>query len=91
MRLISFYDWIRRIYATKDDELDCDQLLELLPSYVDVEIAGEAPPPHLCEVERHLRQCPYCYDIYLGLRDAARAESECAVPQEVPVERCHDR
>jgi predicted anti-sigma-YlaC factor YlaD len=90
MRLISFYDWIRRIYATHDDELDCDQLLELLPSYVDVEIAGEVTPSHLCEVERHLRQCPYCYDIYLGLRDAARVESQQAVLEEVPVERCQD-
>jgi predicted anti-sigma-YlaC factor YlaD len=88
MRLVSFHDWIRRIYATQDDELDCNAVFDLLPTYVDMEIAGEAPSARFCEVEHHLRQCPYCFDLYLGLRDAALLESREATPEAVPIERC---
>jgi predicted anti-sigma-YlaC factor YlaD len=88
MRLISFYDWIRRIYATQDDELDCDEVEELLPAYIDCEIAGQVPPPHLAGVEHHLLQCAYCHDLYLAVREAALLEAESEL-EAVPVECSH--
>jgi predicted anti-sigma-YlaC factor YlaD len=88
MRLISFYDWIRRIYATQDDELGCDDLFELLPAYVDREICGDPLPARACEIEDHLRQCPYCYDLYVSLRDASLLDEERAILEAVPIERC---
>jgi predicted anti-sigma-YlaC factor YlaD len=91
MRLISFYDWIRRIYATEEDELGCDEVFELLPAYVDGELAGEMMPPQACEIEQHLRQCPYCYDLYVGVRDASVLEGEDRVPVPVPIERSRRR
>jgi predicted anti-sigma-YlaC factor YlaD len=87
MRLISFHDWIRRIYATQDDELDCDELSELLPTYVDREITGSALPLHASEIEHHLQQCPYCYDLYVALRDVAMLEHRETVSVSVPVQR----
>jgi predicted anti-sigma-YlaC factor YlaD len=91
MRLISFYDWIRRIYATHEDELGCDEVFELLSAYVDKELAGDMLPPHAREIEQHLKQCPYCYDLYVGLRDAAALESEESVPVAVLLERYRPR
>jgi predicted anti-sigma-YlaC factor YlaD len=91
MRLISFYDWIRRIYATQDDELVCNEVFELLPVYVDSELAGDEPAPKTREIEQHLKECPYCYDLYIGLRDAAMLEAEQPALVSVPVERRHPR
>jgi hypothetical protein len=76
MGLETFRKWIRQIYATRDEELDCNELFELVPKYVDMEIAGERTKPHFSEVEHHLSHCPRCYDLYLTLRDAARLETQ---------------
>lgn len=91
MRLVSFHDWIRQIYATRDDELDCDQVFELMAPYVDAVVRGEdkwAGASERAEVEHHLSQCPQCTDLFLGLRDAARLEREAPATTVVPVERC---
>jgi hypothetical protein len=80
MGLETFRQWIRQIYATRDEELDCDELFELVSKYVDMEIAGERTKPHFSEVEHHLSQCPRCYDLYLALRDAALLESQHTEP-----------
>lgn len=74
MNFESFREWIRRIYATQDEELDCDGFFEAIPKYVDAEVAGEETNPHFPEIEHHLRQCPHCYDLYLTLRDVALLE-----------------
>jgi predicted anti-sigma-YlaC factor YlaD len=84
MRLTSFSDWIRQIYATRDEELDCDQVFELIAGYVDKVVAGEATTG-FSDVEHHLQQCPYCYDIFVGMRDAAVLEEE-QVPELAPLE-----
>ena len=80
MRLETFRKWIRQIYATRDEELGCDELFEAIPRYVDMELAGEKTNPHFSEVEHHLSQCPHCYDLYLTLRDAALLESQETEP-----------
>jgi predicted anti-sigma-YlaC factor YlaD len=74
MYLEAFRKWIRQIYATRDEELDCEACFDAIPKYVDMEIAGEKTNPHFSEVEQHLNQCPHCHDLYLTLRDAALLE-----------------
>ncbi len=81
----SFRKLIRRIYNTQDEELDCDALLECLPQYVDLEVAGE--DVDFPEVNQHLAQCDACQDMYLTLREAASLESQEAVPELVRVRR----
>ena len=83
----SFRKLIRRIYNTQDEELDCDALLERLPQYVDLEVAGEDVGRAVPEVNQHLAQCDACQDMYLTLRDAASLESQEAVPELVRVRR----
>jgi predicted anti-sigma-YlaC factor YlaD len=81
MHLKSFRSWLKRIYLTRDEELDCEQLLEILPQYVDLEVAGEPADQSLPDVEDHLTQCAECYDLYLTLRDVAALEKKRAAPE----------
>ncbi|MCL7453160.1 MAG: hypothetical protein M8467_08930 [Anaerolineae bacterium] len=76
MHLVLFRDWIRRIYATRDDELGCEEVFDAIASYVDMEIAGEPAAECFPRVLAHLKQCPHCSDIYLALRAAALLEDQ---------------
>lgn len=71
-----FQGWVRQVYATQDEELDCDGFFEVISEYVDMEVAGEKTNPHVPQVEHHLGQCPHCQDLYLTLRDAALLEDQ---------------
>jgi len=88
MRFVSFHDWIRRIYATRDDEMDCDQVADLMAGYVDALIAGGEIGTCFSAVEQHLAQCPLCLEIAAALREVVRQESEQALPAVVSVEEC---
>ena len=76
MHLKSFRKWVRQVYATRDEELDCDQFFEAIPQYVETKIAGEEADLRFPEVRHHLNQCAECYDLYLTLRDVAQLESQ---------------
>ena len=74
MKLESFRAWIRKIYATRDDEMDCSDVFELIPQYVDTEVAGEDPKVRFPRVAHHLDQCSRCHDLYVGVLEAAEEE-----------------
>jgi predicted anti-sigma-YlaC factor YlaD len=76
MNLRSFRNWIHRIYATKDQELDCDLVFDTIAPYVEAELAGEDVTQRFPAVTHHLNQCHACTDLYLALREAARAEQQ---------------
>jgi len=81
MPLKPFRKWVRLIYLTRDDELDCDQLFENIPQYIDLELSGEDVAQHLPAVKHHLEQCAECYDMYVTLRDVALLESQPVASQ----------
>lgn len=74
--LASFRKWIEQIYATQEHEPDCDTFMQLVPQYVDLQVAGRDVSPDLTEIEAHLRQCSRCSDLYLALYEAALAEAQ---------------
>ena len=76
MHLTAFRKWIRNVYATQDEELDCDAVFQALPEYVDLKVAGEETSQRFADVELHLGQCAECYDLYVTVRDAALLERE---------------
>ena len=76
MHLKSFRKWVRQIYSTRDEELDCDEFFEMIPQFVEVELAGEEANLRFPGVYHHLKQCAECYDLYLTLRDVAVLESK---------------
>jgi predicted anti-sigma-YlaC factor YlaD len=82
--LQTFRKWIRQIYATRDQEMDCEGFFQAIPQYIDSEIAGEDAALKFPEIQRHLDQCPRCKDLYIAVRDAARLEEETAETVPVP-------
>ncbi len=74
-------EWLERMYATAEAEMDCKQFQALLPATVDLEIAGQAAAPHLAQVKAHLAQCPDCAEEYVGLRKAAELEARGRLPK----------
>jgi predicted anti-sigma-YlaC factor YlaD len=83
--LPTFRKWIRQIYATREQEMDCEGSFEAIPQYVDAELAGEDPALRFPELQRHLAQCPRCKDLYEAVRDAARLESQEREAETVPL------
>jgi len=74
-------EWLERIYATAETEIDCEQLQALLPATVDLEIAGQATTPYLAQVKAHVAQCPDCAEEYAGLRKVAELEARGRLPK----------
>jgi hypothetical protein len=64
------------VAQTEDEELSCSACFDLLPQYVDLEIAGEAPESRFRLFRQHLDQCPVCRDEYAILSELARLEAE---------------
>jgi anti-sigma factor RsiW len=68
------------VARTEDAELSCDGCFDLLPQYVDLEVAGEAPDTRLPLFRQHLEQCAVCREEYETLRELARLEAEGRLP-----------
>lgn len=71
----TFTRWIEQVYTTEEHEIDCKQLQNFLPAFVDAEVAGERLP-QTAVIQTHLQHCPDCQEIYEGLRLVVRAEEE---------------
>jgi hypothetical protein len=63
-----FVRWVKQIYQTRDAEVDCVQLQELLPAFVDAEVSGLIMNGEGQGVRLHLSHCPDCTDVYETLR-----------------------
>jgi len=70
----AFLQWIEQIYATKEDEFDCEQMQDLLPQFVEAELNQTVPPPFAKKFHENLKQCPDCQEIYDGLRYVVEME-----------------
>jgi len=96
MTIRSFRRWIRNIYNTLEDELDCEVVARVIPHYVDLKVAGEQPEGRFPKVRQHLAQCSECCDLYHTLYDIALVESQeerlhTARSEQVPVESEFER
>ncbi len=76
----SFDDLLRRIWETEDEEISCTKCFELVPQYVDLEVAGQAADKKLPRLRQHLNQCGVCREEYETLRDLTRLEAEGRLP-----------
>ena len=75
MHLKSFRKWVRKVYVTQDEEIDCSEFFNLVPQYVETELIGEEANQRFPGAKHHLKQCEECYDLYLTLRDVAQLEN----------------
>ncbi len=77
------FQWIDRVYATGETEIDCNRLQALLPEYVEFQAAsgGDAElAEKLAGVQAHLAQCPDCAEEYAGLLAVVKAARAGELP-----------
>jgi hypothetical protein len=67
---------LKLIARTEHEEISCTECFELLPIYVDLEVAGEAPDAKVPRFRQHLIQCGVCREEYETLRELIRLERE---------------
>ncbi len=68
----TFEQLIGSIFAVKDTEILCTEFFDLLPQFVDRELAEQDAATRFPKMSQHLHQCPECNEVYLALLDAAR-------------------
>ena len=71
----NFTKLIEKIYATEENELDCNQTQAYLPAYIEAEVNGRPRPSHAHMLQTHLAQCPDCMETYVGLRHVLESEA----------------
>jgi hypothetical protein len=57
---VSLGVWLRRVVATRDDEVDCDQLAATIEIAVEAAARGEDVRAAVPAIAVHLEQCPDC-------------------------------
>jgi hypothetical protein len=62
------------LLAAHPRDSGCDQGLEVINQYVELDLAGDDPAARFPGVAVHLRCCPGCRVDYEGLLDLCRAE-----------------
>ena len=73
--------WIHNIFATQDEEIDCEQACEALAQYVSVEVSGEEAACLLPDVCQHLQQCQECAESYEALLEIACLAAADELPE----------
>jgi hypothetical protein len=69
VELPAFQRLLRNIADTEDEEISCTECLDLVPEFVDLEVAGPTSDRTLPRLQQHLRQCGICHEEYEALRD----------------------
>lgn len=80
MKMDRYTGWIKNIYNTQAEEIDCAECFDLVSRYVDLELSGGEPETKLPQVIQHLHQCSACREEYETLRDLRNLEEEGKTP-----------
>ncbi len=60
---------IARLVGPADPEVSCEECLELLDQYVQLELAGEDADARLPGMRAHFQGCPACDEDHESLRE----------------------
>lgn len=71
-----FRQLIRSIFAVKDQEMLCSEFFDILPRFVDRQVAGEEADKFFPGVSHHLQQCAECNEVYEALLKAVQSNKE---------------
>lgn len=71
-----FRQLIRSIFAVKDQEMLCSEFFDILPRFVDLQVAGEDADKPFPGISHHLHQCPECKEVYEALLKAVQSDKE---------------
>ncbi len=68
-----FRQLIQSIFAVKDEEMLCSEFFDILPRYVDLQVARKDASKLFPGVSHHLQQCPECKEVYEALLKAVQS------------------
>ena len=57
----------RVLAETASHEINCEEVLDRIASYLEAHIAGQPLPTELSLVAQHLRVCPECHEQFQAL------------------------
>jgi hypothetical protein len=63
---------VRNVLTTRPDEIGCDECLERLDRFVELELAGKNPAEAMPLVQDHLERCRDCHEEFEALLKALR-------------------
>jgi hypothetical protein len=63
---------VRNILTSRPDEIGCDECLERLDRFVEMELAGKNPAEAMPLVQDHLERCRDCHEEFEALLKALR-------------------
>lgn len=72
--------WLVRIFATQELEIDCPTSFESLAQFVDLQLHGHDAIKLLPRVWVHLQHCAECRDVYDCLLALAELEDSETLP-----------
>lgn len=75
-----FENWLKNIYATREEEISCTECFDLTSRYVELEISGQNAAARMPELKQHLDQCRACRDEYETLRELRLLEEKGDFP-----------
>ena len=88
MKRNDFRRFIDAVFAAKaGEEMSCSDYFDLLPRYVELEASDEDMAALLPELRHHMRQCPECEELYLGLLRVVAAEKKPGGTKYIPTHR----
>ena len=73
--------WLVRIFATQELEIDCPTSADSLPQFVDLVARGLDASRLLPRVWLHIQQCPNCRDVYECLHAILILEERADLPR----------
>jgi hypothetical protein len=63
---------VRSILTARSDEIGCDECLEQLDRFVEMELTGKNPAEAMPLVQDHLERCRDCHEEFEALLEALR-------------------
>jgi len=76
-----FHKLLRMLALTKERELTCMEVNELLDYYVELEQSGENVKALMPTMTQHLRICPECKEEYEALKQITGIDLAMATPE----------
>ena len=64
---------VRGAVTARPDEIGCDECLDQIDRFVELELAGKSPAEAMPLVQDHLNRCEECREEYEALLVAVRA------------------
>jgi hypothetical protein len=72
--------FLHTLVTTRDSEVDCEAVMQVIARYVEVEARGDCPSVVADGLPLHFQHCPHCAEMYRALLHLAELEAGGRLP-----------